>query len=298
MTPMDIHHLKVFVSVYKNRSFSKASEELHITQPTISSHIRDLEEELDTRLFDRKGRLVVLPTEEAKVLYLHAVDAIEKINGIKTAISRFKEEIKGRITIGESTIPGAYIIPAFASRFKKKHPSVSFEILIGDSKGITTMLMDHQILIGIVGARMSQRGVNYEPFMEDELILAAPPGFTGKKTVTFQELTRIPFLLREEGSGTRKTMEKHLAEKGVSVNDLNITGILGSTDSIKEAVMTGLGASILSRLAIKKELRSGALTKIKIKGLNIKRSFYIATHKRRTLPMHYQAFAKYLKAKA
>ncbi len=293
---MDIHHLKVFLSVFKNRSFSRASEQLSLTQPTISSHIRAIEDELDCSLFDRVGRTII-PTKEAELLYSCASDIVERLEDIKITIGLLKEEIKGELIIGASTIPGTYIIPSIASEFKKKYPDISFQVIIEDSKKITDMVTGNELLIGIVGAKMEHRRIEYLPFIEDELILISTHGLLGKKIISTKDITDIPFLLREDGSGTRKMMEKHLSEKGISLSDMNIVAILGSTDSVKEAVKSGLGVSILSRVAVTNELKAGTLKEIRIKGLNMKRNFYIITNKRRTLPKNYRIFLDYLKAK-
>ncbi|MEK6692801.1 MAG: selenium metabolism-associated LysR family transcriptional regulator [Nitrospirota bacterium] len=291
---MDIHHLKVFLSVFRNRGFSKASEELRLSQPTVSSHIKAIEEELDCMLFDRAGRSVI-PTKEAELLYIYVSEMVEKFEGIKTAICRLKEEISGELTIGASTIPGTYIIPALASEFKRKHPNISFQVVIEDSRKITDMVSNHELLLGIVGAKMEHGKIEYQPFIEDELIFVSSPDLLNRNKISLKDITDIPFLLREEGSGTRKMMEKHLSEEGISLRDLNVAAVLGSTDSVKEAVKAGLGASILSKIAVKGEIKTGILEEIKIKSLNMKRSFYIITHKRRTLPKHYRAFFDYLK---
>ncbi len=293
---MDIHHLKVFLSVFKNRSFSMASGQLYLTQPTVSSHIKTIEDELECRLFDRVGRGII-PTKEAELLYIYASEIIEKFENIKIAIGRLKEEISGELIIGASTIPGTYIIPALAAEFRRKHPDISFQVVIEDSRKITDMILGHELLLGIVGAKMEYGKVEYQPFINDDLILVSSPMLLNKKTISVKELAGIPFLLREEGSGTRKMMEKHLSEEGISLRDLNVVALLGSTDSIKEAVKSGLGASILSKIAVKGELKAGTLKEIKIKELDMKRSFYIILHKRRTLPKHYHAFLDYLKGR-
>ena len=181
--------------------------------------------------------------------------------------------------IGASTIPGTYIIPAIVSKFKRKYPAVSFQVLIGDSKKITDMVMNHELLLGIVGAKMDHGKTEYFPFVEDELILVASSKISDKKAVNAKELIDIPFVLREEGSGTRKIMEKYLSERGIGLKDLNVIAVLGSTESVKEAVKAGLGASILSKVAVISELKAGVVREIKIKGLSMKRNFYIITHK-------------------
>ena len=177
---MDIHHLKVFTSVFKNRSFSKASEQLSLTQPTISSHIKAVEEELGCKLFDRIGRRII-PTKEAEVLYNHAMEIIEKADNIKDVIGQFKKEITGELIIGASTIPGTYLMPAIISSFKKKYPSVFFQIAIADSEEIIKKVLKHELLIGIVGSKLGNEQINYIPFMEDELIAVSAP-FLLKKT--------------------------------------------------------------------------------------------------------------------
>ncbi|MBI4689330.1 MAG: LysR family transcriptional regulator [Nitrospirae bacterium] len=294
---MDIHHLKVFLSVFKNKSFSRASAEINLTQPTVSSHIKAMEDELDCRLFDRIGRTII-STKEAELLYSCASDIAERLEDIKTTIGLLKEEIKGELIIGASTIPGTYVIPSIIPEFKKKYPAVSFRVVIGDSGKITDMVSGNELLIGVVGAKMDHGKIEYLNFLEDELILISHPKFFRKKIISENELADIPFLIREEGSGTRKVMEKYLAERNIGLKDLCIPAILGSTDAVKEAVKSGLGVSILSRIAVKSETRSGLLKETRIKGLNMKRNFYIITHKKRTLPKIYRLFFDYLKTKS
>ena len=291
---MDIHHLKVFTSVFKNRSFSKASEQLSLTQPTISSHIKAVEEELGCKLFDRIGRTII-PTKEAEVLYNHAMEIIEKANNIKDVIGQFKKEITGELIIGASTIPGTYLMPAIISSFKKKYPSVFFRIAIADSEEIIKKVLKHELLIGIVGSKLGNEQINYIPFMEDELIAVSAPFLLKKNHITLKELIKFPMVLREEGSGTRSETEKILESKGISLEDVKVSGIFGSTDAIKQAVKAALGISILSRLSVKDELKHGILKEIKLTDIEMRRKFYIATHRKRTLPLTYNLFLEYLK---
>ncbi len=203
---MDIHHLKIFVSVYKNKSFTKASEKLHISQPTISEHIKNLEKSLNCKLFDRLGRSI-MPTAEADVLYPKALQILDDLDQIQEDISAAGIGVKGKLIIGASTIPGAYILPRMAYTFKKQYPDVAFEILIEDSGKITNMVMQHDLFFGIVGAKMTSEKLDYEPLIEDELVLVATPKLLPQKTITLDKLRSIPFLQREKGSGTRQTFE-------------------------------------------------------------------------------------------
>lgn len=290
---MDIHQLKVFASVFKNKSFSKASEELFLTQPTVSDHIKSIEEELNCRLFDRLGRTII-PTKEAEVLYIHAMEIIEKVGNIKGAIGQVRKEITGEIIIGASTIPGTYLLPSIMSAFQKKYPSVSFQILISDSKGIVEKVSGHELLIGIVGAKLANSRITYAPFLEDELIAVSSHGLIKNRQLTLKELIKLPFVLREEGSGTRRETEKILESRGISLEDIKIAGIFGSTDAIKQAVKAGLGVSILSGLSVKDEIKHEVLQELKVTDIYMNRKFYIVTHKKRSLPLSYNLFLKHL----
>ena len=294
---MDIHHLRVFASVFKNRSFSRASEELHLTQPTISNHIKALEDEFDCKLFDRLGR-TILPTKEAEVLYSHSMEIIERTNNLREAIGLIKKDISGKLIIGASTIPGVYLLPGFMSEFRKKFPSISFQILISDSKGIIENISRHELLLGIVGARLGNEHIKYMPFIEDELIVVSSPHLSKNRMMTLQELLKFPMVLREEGSGTRKETEKFLANKGISLENVNIAGVFGSTDAIKQAVKAGLGVSILSKFSVADELKYKILEEIKLTDIQMKRRFYIVTHKKRTLPRLYETFLNFIVAES
>jgi len=294
---MDIHQLRIFASVFKNKSFSKASEELFLTQPTISDHIRALEEEFDCRLFDRLGRTII-PTKEAEVLYSHAVEIVGKVNTIKEVIGKFKKEIAGELIIGASTIPGTYLMPPMMAVFQKKYPSISFQILIADSRGIVGKVSKHELLLGIVGTRLDNEQINYLPFVEDELIVVSSPSFIMNSKITLKELIKFPMVLREEGSGTRREAEKILEGKGVSHDSIKVAGIFGSTDAVKQAVKAGLGVSILSRFSVTDELKYKILKEIKLIDLQMKRKFYIVTHKKRTLPQAYKMFLEHIMAES
>ncbi|PNX51136.1 MAG: hypothetical protein BV458_11980 [Thermoplasmata archaeon M9B2D] len=290
---MDIHHLRIFASVYRNLSFSKASQELYLSQPTISEHIKNLEEDIGCRLFDRVGRTIIA-TKEAEIIYPRAIHILEEIERIKEDLLPYEKEVKGPLLIGASTIPGTYILPLLASRFKRIHQNVYFQVLIEDSQKITDMIVDHQLTLGIVGAIISPERLKHVPFIQDELILAASPSIMQADSISAKELLRLPFVLREEGSGTRKSTEIHLKSKKIDINELNVTGILGSTDAVKQALKASLGVSILSRIAIDDELKSGSLKEISIRGMKMMRHFYLVTHEKRSLPNPYNAFYDFL----
>jgi DNA-binding transcriptional LysR family regulator len=291
---MDIRHLKIFASVYRHRSFTRASEELHISQPTISEHIKNLENSLGCRLFDRLGRSI-MPTAGAEILYPKALQLLDDIGLIQGEITAASTVVKGTLIIGASTIPGTYILPRAAYSFKKQFPEVAFEIRIKDSADIISLVLQHDILCGIVGARTATAQLVFEPLVEDELVLVATAKVLPDKTVTIEKLAAIPFLNREKGSGTRRTFETFLARHGMSTDRFNIVATLGSTGAVKEAAKEGLGASVISRTAVQEELDSGNLREIPIGAMKMKRNFYLVRHIKRTLPPQYLAFCNYLK---
>ena len=294
---MDIHQLKVFSSVFKNRSFSRASEELHLTQPTVSDHVKTLEAELECKLFDRLGRTII-PTKEAEALYGHAVEIIEKTDITKDIIRQFKKELSGELIVGASTIPGTYLMPSLMAAFQKIHPDVSFQIFISDSKEIGEKVLKHELLIGVVGTKFSNGHLHHMPFIEDELIAVSSPSLIKKDVLTLKDLIKFPMVLREEGSGTRKELEKILESKNITLEDIKIAGIFGSTDAIKQAVKAGLGFSVLSRLSVADELKYRLLKEIKLSDVQMKRKFYIVTHKKRSLPFLQSAFLEHMKVAA
>lgn len=294
---MDIHQLKVFALVFKNKSFSKASEELHLTQPTISNHIKSLEDEFECKLFDRLGRTII-PTKEAEVLYTHAEELIAKANTLKEAVGEIRKDLTGKLIVGASTIPGVYLLPCIMSEFQKRYPSISFQILISDSKEIIDSVSKHELLLGIVGAKLGNEQIKYTPFVEDELIAISSPFFVKSHQMTLRELVKLPMVLREEGSGTRRETEKFLEGKGISLDSITIAGIFGSTDAVKQAVKAGLGVSILSKYSVADELEHKILEEIKLIDIEMKRRFYIVTHKKRTLPQAYKIFLEHIMAES
>jgi DNA-binding transcriptional LysR family regulator len=291
---MDIHQLRIFISVYRNRSFSKASDQLYISQPTISEHIKNLEKSLGCSLFDRLGRKIEA-TMEADLIFPKALQLIEDMERINDLVLKNSHRIKGKLYIGASTIPGNYILPQLAADFRNQYPDVFFEIVIADTGKVTDMLVNHEFFLAIIGASMDSKMLNYVPYLDDELVFAGAPKYMKNMTATTQKIYEAPFLLREEGSGTRKIMEEFLQKMQINFKKINVAAVLGSTDAIKQAIKAGLGTSILSRRAIAEELANGSLLEIKLGG-EMKRPFYLASHKKRTLPAHYKAFYNFLLA--
>lgn len=290
---MDIYQLQVFSSVYRLRSFSKASEELHITQPSVSMHIKRLEEELGIRLFDRTGRKT-LPTKDADILQERAEELIARLKWIKEDFGR-QDDVEGLLTIGTSSSAGSYMIPYIAAEFQKLHPKVFFQVIVKDTAEIYRQLTSGELLVGIVEDKKERSGIIIEHSILDEMVLVTAPGYLKKKVISPLSLFRIPLLMREEDSDARRSMEKqHMLHK-IALKGLKVVAILGSADSLKEAVKAGLGAAILSRFAVQGDLRAGLLEEVRIRGVKMKRPLSIIACKHRSLPRMYQSFIAYLK---
>ena len=275
---MDIHQLRIFASVYRNRSFTKASEVLHISQPTISEHIKNLENSLNCSLFDRMGRSII-PTSEGDILYPRALQLLDELEQIEKEITAAGTGVRGLLVIGASTIPGTYILPRLAYSFKEQYPDIEFQIPIEDSSRITSLILQHELLCGIVGARIPSDKLLYEPLIEDELVMVAAKKFPVKKAISLKELTTLPFLQRETGSGTRQTFESFLKKSNTSSEALNVVATLGSTGAVKQAVKEGLGVSVISRIAVQEEIHNKILREISIRNLKMKRKFYLVHQK-------------------
>lgn len=294
---MDFHQLRIFATVYRHQSFTKASVVLNMSQPTISEHIKNLESEFSCKLFDRLGRSIA-PTQKADVLYPKVQQLLDGLGKLREEFVATSGALSGEITFGASTIPGTYILPQRAGAFRAKHPDVSFEIRINDTARITEMVLQHDLLCGIVGSqRNTHPNLIYQPLVADELVFVAHKSLcSGKGPLRPKDLCALPFIIREKGSGTRDSMVSLLEKAGVDCGQLHVAATLGSSSSVKEATKAGLGASCLSRLAVREELARKELVELKVKGLSLKRDFYLITHRKRTLPSHYQAFCQYLLA--
>ncbi len=248
--------------------------------------MQNLEARLNCKLFDRLGRSI-LPTAEAEILYPRAIAILEDLQRLEEEICATGKNVAGELILGASTIPGAYILPGLAASFKKEFPDISFEIRINDSAKIVEAVAGNELLLGVVGAKIPSPKVRYQPFAEDELILAAAQENPAPTEISMQELRHLPFIVRERGSGTRKSTESLLALQQIAPSQLNVCATLGSSAAVKEAIKANLGVSIISRYAIQDELTSGKIKQIHIPGLTMKRDFYIVTPTRRTLPNHY-----------
>jgi DNA-binding transcriptional LysR family regulator len=280
---MDFRQLEIFCKVLELRSFSKAGEAVYLTQPTISEHIKSLEEDLGTRLLDRMGKEVI-PTKAGEIIYKYAKQLLELRVEAKQVLEKFSRKMVGEITIGGSNIPGEYVLPYLLGKFKESYPGISIYLRIGDTRDIIDGVLNNRIEIGIVGAKIQNTRLEYSEFIKDELVLAVPPAhpWASRTSIRPEELKDGAFIIRERGSGTRMTIENVLHKAGIGFNRLKIIAEMGSTEAVRQGIKAGIGVSILSKRAIEDELKYGTLQEKKIEGIRFVRSFYVVILKGKT----------------
>lgn len=292
---MDIRKLEVFCKVVELKSFTKTAEAVLLSQPTVSEHIRTLENELDQKLVDRLGRQVQ-PTPVGRLLYGYASKILRLHHETLQAVEQYCGNLSGRIAMGASTIPGTYILPELISAFCRQHDDIKASVSISGSRDIARKVLEGEFDLGIIGAVWNERGLEFTSLFTDKLIIALPPGhaLTGRKVLAINELIQEDFILREPGSGTRKTFAQILEQQGFKENNLREIATFGSTAAIREAVKAGIGISILSHRSVAEDSAAGKLAVAQLQGIAMDRTFHLISRKNREMPPVAAAFTRYL----
>jgi DNA-binding transcriptional LysR family regulator len=296
---IDFRHLETFCRVAALKSFSRAADDLFLTQPTVSGHILSLERFLSLRLFDRTSREIRL-TKAGEMFLRYASKILTVRKDLLNALSEFSQGIRGELSLGASTIPGEYLLPRLIGDFKREHPRFAFSLKISDTKDIVQELLQGHIEFGLIGAKVDHPSLHHESFEEDEIIIIAPSDhpLSRKRSVGFEDLLKEPWIIREEGSGTQMTVERALRKKEKSLKDFNVAIEMGSTSSVKEGVKAKLGLAFISRRAVEEELNRNLFTSITLEGLkSISRQIYIVTQRGKTVSPAGMEFLRFLKKK-
>jgi DNA-binding transcriptional LysR family regulator len=284
MRPLDTRQLSAFAAVARHGGFSAAAREVKLTQPTLSTHIANLERELGVKLFDRSARKVSLtPAGELFAGYADRILAL--CSESMEAVQGFTGQISGEVSIAASTVPGEYLLPGRLAGFAARYPEVTVTLLVADSEAVTKSVLQGETAIGVTGRPAGDPSLRSRLMCDDRIILVAPPGISGThgRQLDAADLARIPIIRRERGSATRKVVDGALKKAGKDPESYRWIATVGSTRAMIEAAASGLGAAFVSREAAARELADGKLSEIPVKNLDLDRGFYIITSVERTL---------------
>jgi DNA-binding transcriptional LysR family regulator len=294
---MDLRRLEVLLKVAELGSFSRAAEALFLTQPTVSEHVRALEKDLGVQLLDRLGRGAA-PTPAGQLVLGYAHRILALMREARQAVDQFQGRMLGELIVGGSTIPGEYILPALIGQFKAKYPDISISLRVGSSQQVSEWVEEGRVEIGVVGARPGSRGLVARELMADRMVIVVPPDhpWSRRPSVTLADVRAEPLVVRERGSGTRQALERALAEAGTELAAFRVAGEMGSTQAVKQAVRAGIGVALMSKLAVEDECRARLLVCVQVRGLDVRRSFHLVTHRERSRSPLAQAFLEFVES--
>lgn len=292
---MDIRRLEVFCKVVELKSFTKAAEAALLSQPSVSEHIRVLEDTLGEKLIDRLGREVA-PTQAGQILFQYARQIIRLRDEAQQAIQEFRGNLSGQLNLGASTIPGAFLLPKSIESFKLHHPTIQVLLKISGTSSIVEGVLDATLELGVIGAAWKDPRLEGEDLFSDELILTVYPDhpWAGRSSVSLAELHEEPFIFRERGSGTRMVMTDALKSAGVDPAKFKQVAEMGSSEAVRQGIKARIGVSILSSLSIAEDLKLGTLVQVPIEGVRMPRSFYLVKRRNRQLSPLALAFYEHL----
>jgi len=273
---IDLLRLRVFIHASESMSFSQAAKELHVSQPTVSHHIKTLERDLDRQLFDRGGGSLHL-TEAGRMLLPWARRLVRESYELQEMMASIHERIAGHLRIACSTTTGKYILPQFAARFHKIHPGVKVSILSCNLTNVVPQLMEEDANIGVVSYDACGGPMECQEFFLDHVILIAPTGnpWISGPVIEPADLLELPFIIREPDAGTLKVMLAELGKHDISLDDMNIFLEVGNAEAIVKAVEAGFGVSFVSRLAAEWALSAKSIVEVPVKGVDLRRKVYM-----------------------
>jgi DNA-binding transcriptional LysR family regulator len=291
---MDTRQLATFCAVVERKSFSQAAERLGVTQPAVSLQVRSLEKRLDRKLLDRSARRVE-PTEAGFALYRGAQRMLQLEEQLVEELDQGGAgELGGTLAVGASTGPGSTVVPVLLCEFQREHPGVAVSLSISDTQSVVDRVAERDLELGVVGAARRHRGVVFEPFFRDEVVLACPPGHRfADRSVSLEELREEPLIVMQEGAGVRQVIEDELRRAGTRLRDLEPRLELGLQESVKSAVAAGHGVTFISRTAIEADLAAGTLETARVKGLEPSREISLVRSAGRSPTRAAEAFLEF-----
>ena len=290
--------LRVFHTVAKHMSFTRAAEEMKLTQPAITFQIRQIEEHFDTRLFDRHHNRVAL-TEAGTTVFQYADRIITLYQETEKAVHEMTGATRGLVKLGATTTPGEYLLPAVLSGFNQRFPDVQIHLTIYNTPQVIQKLEDAAIDLGMVEGPVKNKQLILAPCIADELVVVLVPNHSlaEMEEIPIQQLKKHPFISREEGSGTRTIIAKALGEAGLPFEKLNIVLEMSSTEAVKTAVENGAGFSVLSQVSLGKELQLGSLVIRRIKDIPMHRTINFVYQKQKFRTKAVETFLDYARGR-
>ncbi|MBW8741335.1 MAG: LysR family transcriptional regulator [Acidobacteria bacterium] len=295
---MDTRQLAAFCAVVERRSFSQAAERLGVTQPAVSLQIRSLEQRLGAQLLDRSGRRVE-PTEAGLRLYASAQKLLaQEEQLLRDVAGGDGGSLTGTLELGASTGPGGTVVPLLLCEFGELHPDVRIRLTVSDTQSVVDRVADRELELGAVGAARRHRGVVFEPFFRDELVLAVPPGhaFAGR-TISLDDLRSVPLLVMQDGAGVLQVIEDELRGVGVRLRDLDVRAELGLQESVRSAVAAGHGVTFISRTAVEADLAAGTISSARVRGLEPVREIFLVRSSGRAETRAAEAFVDFARTR-
>jgi DNA-binding transcriptional LysR family regulator len=291
---MDTRQLRAFCEVVERRSFSQAAERLGVTQPAVSLQVRALEKRLGTQLLDRSGRRVE-PTESGLKLYRSAQRLLaleEEIEG--ELADEATGELGGTLEIGASTGPGGVVLAQLLCQFAEAHPRINVALSVFDTQTVVERVAERTLELGVVGAAPRHRGVEYEPFLRDTVVLACPPGHAfADRTVTLEQLKGEQLIVMQDGAGVRQMIEDELRGAGMRLRDLDVRLELGLQESVTSAVRGGYGVTFISRSSVENDLAAKTLVEARVEGLTLEREILLVRASGRAETRAARAFVEF-----
>lgn len=292
-----MQQLETLLNLVMEGSFSRAAKKMHLSQPSLSKHIANMEAMTGMKVVRREKNGVIL-TPEGKVIFDLARRILRLREEAGERIAVLRENEAGSISMAASTIPATYILPHVLSRFRRLHPGIRVTVQNADSEEVLDMILNGEKEMGIIGKKPSRGSLDAEPLWRDRLVLAVPAGhrWAGKPAVSLKEIIKEPFIAREKGSATREILERQLKRQtDIDLTKFMIVAEFGSSEAVKEAILAGLGVSIISIRAMTRELKLQLVKEVQVENLRFERSFYLILRRPLNILRHHQLFLDFIR---
>ncbi|WP_316571634.1 selenium metabolism-associated LysR family transcriptional regulator [Neobacillus sp. YIM B06451] len=289
---MDFHQLFVFTKVVEHNSFSKAAEEIFLSQSTVSSHIQSLEKMLDVKLFDRVGRENIL-TPHGERLYKWAQKLLLLKDEALLDLNQGMAEFRGTIRMAASSVPGQFLLPKMIKEFRAEYPAATFNISEYPSKAVADKVLSGSVDVGMLGEKYENEKLRYVPLLREKLVLVTSTDIKFSGAVRIDDIKSQPFVMRHSDSGTNSILDRFLKKAGIPKDQLNIIAYTDSGQSLIQFVRQGIGIAIMSEIAARDYASHNLVNMYEIEGFHDERYFYLVYNINKTLPLISKLFVDY-----